>query len=134
MLGFLAWKGYLQEGRGLLVCDVIDPIFSTINWTTDLIAFEHCFIAQAKTGKYLRTAKRLSARSLELESAVIEGVERAISSYNPQQMIVLLIQGNQELEINLLQNLGISPSDCYHQVQRRWAEFQPSLTPQRRHS
>lgn len=126
MLGYVAWNGYIQQGQGLLVCDVIDPILPTINWSTDLIAFNQLFIAQAKAAKYLR--------SLRLESTVIDAVERAISTYNPNEEIVLLIHGNQALEINLLQNLAISPSDCYDQVKRRWKEFQPSLISSWRHS
>ncbi|MBE9009201.1 hypothetical protein IQ250_03160 [Pseudanabaenaceae cyanobacterium LEGE 13415] len=126
MLGYVAWNGYLQQGQGLLVCDVIDPILPTINWSTDSIAFDQFFLAQARTAPYLR--------SLKLESTVIDAVGHAIVTYDPTQAIVLLIHGNQEPEINLLQNLAISPSDCYDQVQRRWAEFQPSFTPHRRHS
>jgi len=43
VLGYAAWNGYLQQGRGLLVCDAIDQILPPINWST--IAFTPLFIA-----------------------------------------------------------------------------------------
>ena len=53
-------------------------------------------------------------------------------TYDPTQAIVILIIGNGAVDINLLQNLRISPAECYRQVQQRWVEFQPDLTTQRR--
>ncbi|MBW4443902.1 MAG: hypothetical protein KME10_22285 [Plectolyngbya sp. WJT66-NPBG17] len=116
-LGYGAWNGYLQRGRGLLVCDVVDPILPSIDWQVDFVSFNQMFIPQVQVAGYLG--------ELQLEQTVVAGVESAIATYNPAQAIVLLIHGNQELEINLLQNLAISPVDCAKQVRRRWEEFQP---------
>ncbi|MGG6266558.1 hypothetical protein ACQ4M3_17030 [Leptolyngbya sp. AN03gr2] len=119
-LGYLAWNGYLRHQRGLLTCDVINPILYSIDWQFNSVAFNPFFVAQARVAKYLQ--------ELELEQSAIDVVTSAIVTYNPTEAIVLLIRRNQEVEINLLQNLAISPPHCYQQVQRRWAEFQPSLT------
>jgi hypothetical protein len=117
LLGYGAWHGYLHRGRGLLVCDVVDSVLPSIDWQIDFVRFDQRFISQAESASYLR--------KLQLEQVVINEVERAISAYIPSQEIVLLIHGNQELEINLLQNLAVSPVDCAKQVHQRWEEFQP---------
>lgn len=43
----------------------------------------------------------------------------AIATYDPTQAMVVLAIGNGAVDINLLQNLAISPADCYKQVQQR---------------
>jgi hypothetical protein len=72
-------------------------------------------------------------RSLKLEQSVVEIVSAEIAAYDPTCAIVLLIHAPQEVQINLLQNLAISPPHCYQQVKRRWAEFQPSFTQEKLH-
>jgi hypothetical protein len=123
MLGYLAWHGYLQHRQGLLVCDVTD--LSGIDWNVDSVAFAQCFVAQPQVTGYLQ--------NLKLEQSVIEVVSGAIAAYNPTTAIVLLIHASQAVEIDLLQNLAISPPQCYQQVKRRWAEFQPSFTQEKLH-
>lgn len=125
-IGYTAWNGYLNTGRGMVVCSVTDTISSCIDWEIDTVAFEQMFIPQAQVEAYLRV--------LELQTEVVTALLKAIATYDPTQAIVLLLIGNGEVDINLLQHLAISPADCYAQVQHRWAEFQSDLTPQRRHS
>ncbi|MEL4894617.1 hypothetical protein [Crocosphaera sp. Alani8] len=81
------------------------------------------FIPQAQVEAYLQV--------LELQPEIVTRLLNAINTYVPTQAIVLLVVGNGVVHINLLENLKISPADCYAQVQHRWAEFQPNLTPQR---
>ncbi|MGI0495081.1 hypothetical protein ACN4EG_25125 [Alkalinema pantanalense CENA528] len=124
MLGYQAWSGYLQHGGGLLVCDGMNSISPAFDWDVEVAVFDPIFVARSRVPKYLR--------SLELEPEIIDVVNDALSTYDPAQEIVLLLHGNQAVEINLLQNLAISPPQCYSQVQRRWAEFQPSVPSYRR--
>lgn len=126
LVGYTAWSGYAKEGRGLVVCDVVDAVLPSIDWSIDTVTFNRAFIPQAQVATYLQT--------LELETDAVTPLLRAIGTYDPTQAIVVLVIGNGAVDINLLQNLAISPADCYKQVQQRWAEFQPDLTTHRRHS
>jgi hypothetical protein len=125
LLGYTAWSGYINEGRGMVVCHVIDAIPPTIDWSVDIVTFEQTFVPQVQAASYLR--------SLELEQETVVALLNAIAGYDPTQAIVILVIGNDTVDINLLQHLAIPPADCYQQVQQRWVEFQPDLTTQRRH-
>lgn len=114
-LGHTAWQGFTIEGRGIVVCDVaiVDP--TSIDWSRDVVAYTVRFIPEIQIPAHLQ--------SLELEAALISRLMDTVQMYNPAQEILLLIQGNGETDINLLQHLATSPADCYQQVQQRWAEF-----------
>lgn len=125
-IGYTAWSGYANQGRGMVVCDVVDTIPPSIDWSIDTVIFNRAFIPQAQVVRYLQ--------ALELEENAVSTLLGAIATYDPTQAMVVLAIGNGAVDINLLQNLAISPADCYKQVQKRWAEFQSDLTTQRRHS
>lgn len=120
VIGYTAWNGYANEGRGMVVCDVVDAVPPSIDWSIDTVTFNRMFIPQAQTASYLQ--------ALELEKEAVTALLNAIATYDPTQAIVVLVTGNGEVDINLLQHLAIAPSECYEQVQRRWAEFQPQST------
>jgi hypothetical protein len=120
VIGYTAWLGYINAGRGMVVCEVVDTILPSIDWSIESVSFHQTFITQAQVAAYLQT--------LELEDNAAAALVGAIDRYEPTQAIVVLIIGNGELDINLLQNLAISPAKCYEQVQRQWVEFQPALT------
>lgn len=126
ILGYTAWIGYLNQGRGMVVCEVVDAIPPSIDWSVDTVIFNRTFIPQAQVARYLE--------ALELENKVDTALLNAIATYDPTEAIVVLVIGSGAVDINLLQHLAIAPADCYQQVQRRWAEFQPDLTTQRRYS
>ena len=123
-IGYTAWNGYVNLGKGMVVCDVVDTIPPSINWSVDTVTFNQAFVPQGQVTPYLQT--------LELEKDAVTALHKAIATYDPTQAIVILIVGNGAVDINLLQNLRISPAECYEQVQQRWVEFQPDLTTQRR--
>lgn len=122
-IGYTAWSGYLNEGRGLVVCKVVDRISPSTDWSIDTVTFSRAFRPQAQAAKYLQ--------ALELKRETVTALLETTAIYDPTQAIVLLIIGNGQVDINLLQNLKVSPSDCYEQVQRRWVEFQPDLITKR---
>ncbi len=126
LIGYIAWNGYLNTGRGMVVCTFVDTIPSCIDWEVDTVTYHQVFIPQAQVEAYLQV--------LELQPEVATTLRKAINTYVPTSAIVLLVVGNGVVDINLLENLKISPADCYAQVQHRWAEFQPNLTLQKRHS
>ncbi|MDX2216830.1 MAG: hypothetical protein SFY66_26425 [Oculatellaceae cyanobacterium bins.114] len=125
-IGYTAWMGYTREGRGMVVCDLVDAVTSGIDWSIDLVPFYQTFIPQAQVAQYVA--------ALELEKTAVTALLGAIATYDPDQAIVLLVTGNGSVHLNLLQNLAISPGDCYNQVHHRWTEFQPDLTTPRRPS
>jgi hypothetical protein len=71
------------------------------------------FIPHPKVESYLRGAGAIT----------IDAVLEAIATYDPTSMIVVLLTSNNTININLLQNLKISPAQAYAQVQRRCSEF-----------
>ena len=120
VIGYTAWLGYVNAGRGMVVCKVVNTILPSIDWSVEHVKFHQTFITQAQVAAYSRT--------LELEYDATTALACAIDCYEPTQAIVVLIIGNGELNINLLQDLAIPPAKCYEQVQRQWVEFQPVLT------
>ncbi|MBF2079904.1 MAG: hypothetical protein IGR76_15640 [Synechococcales cyanobacterium T60_A2020_003] len=123
-IGYTAWLGYVNQGRGMVVCDVVDAIPPTIDWRIDTVTFHQAFIPQFQSCTYMQ--------ALELEKTAVQALLESIATYDPAQAIVVLVTGDGAVDINLLQNLAISPANCYEQVRRRWAEFQPDLNTQRR--
>lgn len=114
-IGYTAWNGYVNAGKGMVVCEVVDAIPTCIDWSVDTVTFNRTFVPQDRVARYLQT--------LELKQEAATALLNAIATYNPTQAIVILVIGNGEVDINLLQHLAISPADCYQQVQQRWAEF-----------
>ena len=118
-IGYAAWNGYQNEGRGVVVCNVRDTVTPSIDWSVNTVVFQQTFIPLAQAAEYLQ--------AVELAPEAVTAVLTAIATYEPTEAIVVLIIGNGAVDINLLQNLATSPAECYEQVQRRWAEFQPDL-------
>lgn len=119
MIGYAAWQGFLQHGRGVVVCDIDRKAIDPSNIGLEVIPFKTQFIAEQE----LIT----SIQAYSLDQDLITVLVHAVGSYAPAQEIVLLMKMEQQIEINLFQNLKIFPPDCYEQVRRRWEEFQPSL-------
>lgn len=124
IIGYTAWSGYINQGRGMVVCHVVDAIAPTIDWSLDAVAFERAFIPQAQAATYLKW--------LELEPEAVNALLQAIADYEPTQSVVVLVIGNGTVDVNLLQHLAIAPADCYAQVRHRWAEFQLDVMTQSR--
>lgn len=121
-LGYTAWGGYTSQGRGLVACQVLEAVLPSIDWSLDSVACDRAFIPEAQVSRYLQ--------AFELEQAAVTALLEAIATYDPTEAMVVLIIGNGAVDINLLQNLAVSPADCYQQVLHRWAEFQPDLISQ----
>lgn len=113
VLGHTAWLGYLNAGRGLVVCKLLEAVPSSIDWETETVAFNCDYLPQAQVAAYLQA---------ELNEAAVAALLAALTAYEPTRDMVLAV-GNGALDINLLQRMAIPPADCYAQVQRRWAEF-----------
>lgn len=122
-IGYAAWNGFLTIGRGIVVCHVDVCDNALVNWSIDPVQYDLQFIAQLQVVAYLER--------LELEPNAISKLLQVVATYNPSQAIVVLLTGNGQIEINLLQNLAIAPAECYAQVRQRWDEFQLCMTSRR---
>ncbi|PPS40401.1 hypothetical protein [Chroococcidiopsis sp. TS-821] len=115
LLGYAAWNGYLNRGRGILICEVTDVIPAAIDWQVERVGFSQQFVPQGQIASYLQET--------ELEQAVIQRLVQTIATYDFNREMVILIRSSGTIDINLLQP-KIAPLSCYEQVKHRWAEFQ----------
>jgi hypothetical protein len=115
-IGYTAWNGFLHQGRGLVACKINTPINGSVNWSVDTIKYDLQFISQLYATAYLQ--------QLELEENTVSNLLSIIASYEPKEAIIFLSIANNQIDINLLQKLAISPVECYEQVCKRWEEFQ----------
>jgi len=124
-IGYAAWNGFLTVGRGIVVCHVDVCDNAPVNWSVDPVQYDLQFICELQVAAYLE--------QLELEPTTISKLLQVVATYNPRQAIAILLTGNGQIEINLLQNLAIAPAECYEQVRQRWDEFQPCSIAPRSH-
>ncbi|MCU0566745.1 MAG: hypothetical protein MUF49_09135 [Oculatellaceae cyanobacterium Prado106] len=120
-LGHAAWQGFITQGRGIVVCDMALVDAESVDWNSDIVEYTLQFVPLPNISAYLQ--------SLSLEATLIERLIDTVQTYDPAQAILLLIYENGRADINLLQNLKVSPMDCCQQVQRRWVEFQLDQSP-----
>lgn len=123
-LGHAAWQGFTTQGRGMVICTVAIVEDEAVNWNSDIVEFTVQFVPLSDVSTYLQT--------LNLEATLIQHLVNTVQTYDPIQQILLLIQENERVDINLLQHLAISTTDCYQQMQRRWSEFQIEDSTSRR--
>ncbi|XZO03838.1 MAG: hypothetical protein ACM65L_09005 [Microcoleus sp.] len=116
-IGYTAWNGFWHLGRGMVVCQIHTPINGAINWSVDTVKYDLQFISQSHATAYLE--------ELELEENTVSNLSQIIASYEAETAIIFILLANNHIDINLLQNLAISPVECYEQVCNRWEEFQP---------
>ncbi|NER26461.1 MAG: hypothetical protein F6J89_02240 [Symploca sp. SIO1C4] len=116
-IGYYAWKGFVESGRGMVSIDVENTAIVSRTMSWDLVPFSAQFIAK----------QQLVSQMLfpQIERNAIDKLLQVVNSYNPKQDAILLLTANTQPEINLLQNLKITPPECDRQLRRRWDEFQP---------
>lgn len=115
-LGHATWQGFITQRRGMVVCDMAIIDAGSVDWSSDIVGYTVQFVPLSNVSGYLQ--------SLSLEENLIERLIDTARTYDPAQQILLLINENGRPDINLLQQLAISPTECYQQMQQRWSEFQ----------
>lgn len=53
-IGYTAWSGYANQGRGMVVCDVVDTIPPSIDWSIDTAIFKRAFIRSSSGHSFLK--------------------------------------------------------------------------------
>jgi hypothetical protein len=117
-LGHLAWQGFLQQGRGMAVCEVHGAT-AAVDWSCTAVPYTTHFVPQAG----LSTCWRDLALPYHQRSAV----EDAVATYDPTQDAVLLLLGDSVPHISCLKGWAVPPPECSRQMGDRGAEF--SFTP-----
>jgi len=115
MIGHIAWGGYLNRGRGLVLCEVAIAPPNPRAKKGDLECSKWNFLPAIQVDRYLADQG--------LKRNTVSQICSVVQTYQPDQEILLLINHDGEIEIQQLQNLRITPQDCYRQVSDRWKEF-----------
>lgn len=121
VIGYFAWNGFVQSGRGLVVCNVAAKTADHRTTHLDIVPFTSQFIPEPQVANYLQTEG--------LERDAIALILKTIQHYDPQRELILFLTANDQPEVNLLQNLAITPPQCYEQVCKRWDEFMTVRIP-----
>lgn len=115
VIGYFAWRGFMNVGRGLTVCTVDTQVLSLQSNSLITVPFKTQFVSVSTTIEYLEKTG--------IEKVTARSIQSVIQSYTSQSELVLLLSVDRQLEIVLLQNLAITPVECYQQVSQRWQEF-----------
>ena len=111
-IGYTAWKGFLTAGLGMVVCDVNLPVNTPVNSQVDTVPPHWQFLTELSVTDYLQRRS--------IEPAAISNLLQIIATYNPTQEIIILLTGDGQIEIDLLQRLAITLAVCYEQVHQCW--------------
>ncbi len=123
VIGYYAWQGFIESGRGIVSLHVdLNAVKTGTNYGElglNNSQFNSRFIGRNEL------SSQMQEYDFDLES--IEQLLFVVDNYDPQQDIIVLLIANNRPEVNLLRDLKISPQECDRQIRRRWAEFQPCL-------
>ena len=114
-LGHTAWRGYLTQGRGIVVCEVEVSEVLSVDWSSDVVKYQTRYISAVEMPDYLKTQG--------LKADYVGRVRDTAQTYHPEEELLVAIAHKESVEINWLRNLAISPPGCYQQVCARWVEF-----------
>ena len=120
LIGYHALRGVVTSGKGITICIVGQPA-ADFKPSFHLWQFRTQFIAAEFAATYLL--------EMGISSRQIPSLMQAIAAYDPHQEIVLAMNIDRQIDIYCLQNLKISPLECYKQVCDRWDEFIPDRFP-----
>lgn len=120
LIGYHALRGFTTTGKGITVCIAVPPA-ADFKPSFHIWQFRTQFIAVEFAAPYLL--------EMGISSRQIPSLTQAIAAYDPHQEIVLAMNIDRQIDIYCLQNLKISPLECYKQVCDRWDEFIPDRFP-----
>jgi hypothetical protein len=122
-IGFNAWNGYLKGGRGAVVCSTNSPTIDNFGET-----FKAHFVPRRRLAAFLN-AWLAAPDSAILQNHFMNGhILQAVDNYNPETDAILLLESGDRASFLYLKNLPMTPRQCYQQVCKEWAEFQPQST------
>lgn len=113
-IGHLAWQGFLQQGLGMVVCEVHGAT-ATVDWSRTAVPYTSRFVPQAELANCWH--------NLALLTDQLPAVADAVATYDPTQDAVLLLLGDSGPYISCLKGWAVPPPDCSRQLGNRAAEF-----------
>ncbi|NJL67816.1 MAG: hypothetical protein HC894_15660, partial [Microcoleus sp. SM1_3_4] len=72
-IGHTAWHGFLNSGRGIVVCTINTPIDCAINWSIDNLQYDLEFICELDAKAYLQQFK--------LEEITVSNLLQIVATY-----------------------------------------------------
>ncbi|MBD1915390.1 MULTISPECIES: hypothetical protein [Cyanophyceae] len=126
-MGHIAWQGFLQQGRGLVLCEV-HASTATVDWSCTAVPYTARFVAAG--------AWAACCHDLSLLADQSPAVAEAIATYNPAQDAILLLIGDSHPYVSCLKGWAVPPPECSRQMgdsrsdpsRNRHAEF--TVAPQ----
>jgi hypothetical protein len=130
LIGYQAWQGYLNCGRGLVVISSeIDLLDDSDRYLGDrsILGLNFRYIPQAQLLIYLQEWLVPDDSLAEPLYQRIEPIISAVADYQPEAELVFAVESGVKLDIGWCQNLPVLPPACYQQIDRRLSEFQLTI-------
>jgi hypothetical protein len=118
-IGYQAWQGYLNFGRGVLVISSsIDLLDDSERHSRDVSepSLNFRYISQQQLSIYLQ--------EWLVPNDSTGSILAAVADYQPAAELVFAIESGLNLDIGWCQNLQVLPPACHQQIDRRLSEFQ----------
>ena len=117
-IGYNAWRGYLNEKRGVVICSTNSPDLGVCGET-----FKAHFVPRQNLAPFLNSW--LSAPdTILLQRHFMNGhILEAVDSYNPEKDVVFLLEYENQVAFCYLTNLPITPPQCFQTVCKKLVEF-----------
>lgn len=121
-IGYNAWVGYLSGERGAIICSTNSPNVGIAGES-----FKTHFVSRSRLAAFLNAWLAAPDTVILRHHFMNAHILNAVDSYNPAMEAVLLLESFNQVTF-YLKNLPITPSQCYEQVCKAWAEFQSQTT------
>ncbi len=143
LIGYTAWKGFIESGRGCVVCYLYE-----VGLSPSASAKKNSFLFPLMMGrsKGIQNEESLSPGDIQgihfvtkpilkaylnewiLEKESTKYILEQVDTYNPETDVLMLIKIGSQIEVNVLPNVAISPSECYKQVCDKWDNFRDYIS------
>jgi hypothetical protein len=116
ILGHCAWQGFLDQGRGAVVCHVDPAVGQGHDFQApQLVRFNLQFVPSSLFA--------IRIQDYDFAPAVVAELLGDLATYAPDQSLILLLVAADQVAAALIQG-SLAPPDCDQQVCQNWSEFQ----------
>lgn len=122
-LGYNAWVGYLSGERGTLICSTSSPAVGITGET-----FTTHFVPRSRLAAFLNAWLAAPDTVILRHHFMNAHILEAVDTYNPATEAVFLLESFNQVTFCYLKKPPITPPQCYEQVCKARAEFQPQAT------
>lgn len=122
-LGYNAWMGYLGGERGAIICSTTSPSVGMAGET-----FNTHFVPRSRLAACLNAWLAAPDTVILRHHFMTAHILEAVDTYDPHTGLVFLLESFHQVTFFYLQDLPMTPPQCYAQVCQAWVEFQPQAT------